>query len=163
MSDDHSLVLSEKAAERFWAKVGLPDPETGCMEWLASKTWGYGQFGMGKVPRRAHRISYTALVGPIPEGLDLDHLCRNRACVNPEHLEPVTRQVNLLRGIGFPAQRAAQTECLRGHEFTEDNTRRDNLGRRLCVTCTRARSNAYYARNQVRLVEYARNRRAAAL
>mgnify|MGYP001608583411 CR=1 FL=1 len=81
--------------ERFWAKVLVGD---GCWDWQASKTpGGYGSFRAADRTVCAHRFSYELLVGPIPEGLDLDHLCRNKGCVNPEHLEPVTRRENMLR------------------------------------------------------------------
>ena len=105
---------------------------------------------MGNYPRKpleqrlwvkidfAHRVVYEILVGPIPVGLELDHLCRNRACVNPDHLEPVTTRTNLLRGYSPWACRARQTHCKRGHEFTPENTYGTGDGRRYCRTCRRA-------------------------
>ena len=89
------------AEERFWPKV---DKTETCWIWIgAIGTGGYGNFWVGpdrlSDRMRAHRFAYESMVGPIPEGLDLDHLCRNRACVNPAHLEPVTRRVNLRRGV----------------------------------------------------------------
>lgn len=121
--------------ERFWSKV---NKTAGCWEWTAGKNNGYGVFFPTKGnTRQAHRYSYEQLVGPIPEGLVIDHLCRNHSCVNPEHLEPVTNQVNLLRGIGFAATKSAQTHCVRGHEFTTENTYVwDN--RRYCRKCRAA-------------------------
>lgn len=101
-------------AQRFWPKVDKAGPN-GCWVWMASKAAGYGKFRVGSQldgTRRlveSHRWSYEALVGPIPEGLDLDHLCRNTACVNPDHLEPVTRQVNCHRGVGPLADNARKT------------------------------------------------------
>ncbi|MFH0981536.1 MAG: HNH endonuclease signature motif containing protein [Planctomycetota bacterium] len=89
------------AEERFWPKVDKTDS---CWLWIgAMNLQGYGNFWIGPTETEgyvgAHRFAYTHFVGPVPEGMDLDHLCRNRACVNPAHLEPVTRRVNLRRGI----------------------------------------------------------------
>ncbi|TDD77726.1 HNH endonuclease [Actinomadura rubrisoli] len=83
-----------------------------------------------------HRFVYESLVGPIPEGLVLDHLCRVRACCNPAHLEPVTDRVNILRGASITAANARKTHCDHGHEFTSQNTYR-HRGRRLCRACNR--------------------------
>jgi len=84
--------------------------------------------------RFGHRMCYEALVGPIPEGPQLDHLCRNRFCINPHHLEPVTCRVNLLRGIGPTAKNAAKTHCPHGHEYANENLR-FYKGCRLCRKC----------------------------
>lgn len=126
--------------ERFMAKVEKTDA---CWMWSAGKTTaGYGQFY--PKPRRgtyAHRWSYEYHIGPIPEGLHIDHLCRNRACVNPDHLEPVTQRTNTLRGASSAALRAAQTVCIHGHPFTPENTmirKRGNGARhRQCRECNR--------------------------
>ena len=126
--------------ERFFQKVGEED-ENGCWPWLAAKKWGYGCFALegGKVQVRAHRYAYEVLVGPIPEGLTIDHLCRNRGCVNPSHMEPVTMGVNVLRGDGPSARNARVTHCPRGHPYDEENTYRRSDGGRDCRTCLRAR------------------------
>ncbi len=94
---------------------------------------GYAQLGQ----RGAHRVAYELLVGPIPHGLQIDHLCRNRGCVNPQHMEPVTIKTNVLRGIGITAVHAKQTHCKHGHEFTPENTRYDAKGSRCCRACAR--------------------------
>ena len=92
--------------ERFWSKI---DAAGDCWEYTAGlDRYGYGQFALTKKTKRsAHRYAYTLLVGPIPDGLDLDHLCRVRHCVNPDHLEPVTRAENLRRSYAVKAARAA--------------------------------------------------------
>jgi len=138
---------SGKLPPRFWAKV--QESGEGCWEWTASKSaGGYGKFsrpGHGNGWDYAHRVAYVALVGEVGEGLDLDHLCRVRHCVNPEHLEPVTRKENLRRGVGPTGINANKTHCIRGHEFTEENTFREPGGRR-CRECTRAKDRARRAR-----------------
>lgn len=92
---------------------------------------GYGH----EKNKMAHRAAYEREHGPIPPGLVIDHLCRNRACVNTAHMEVVTQRENLLRGIGLTAQRAAQTHCIHGHEFTPANTRVRPNGTRQCRRC----------------------------
>lgn len=125
-------------SERFRAKYDV-SPE-GCWLWQAA-TYpnGYGQFWNGKRGQLAHRFAYETMVGPIPEGLDLDHLCRVRACVNPAHLEPVTRRENLLRGETLPARHAARDECRKGHAYTPENTRTYPGRGRQCRACDRDR------------------------
>lgn len=120
------------AAERFWPKVVKTET---CWNWTgARQAGGYGRFGAA--PGRlvlAHRWSYEALVGPIPDDMTLDHLCRFTSCVNPAHLEVVSRETNALRG----SRNATKTHCDHGHEFTPENTyvppSRPNI--RDCRTC----------------------------
>jgi hypothetical protein len=88
---------------------------------------------------KAHRVVWRAYRGVIPSGLDLDHLCRVRSCVNPAHLEPVTRRVNLLRGDTLTARHAALTQCYRGHEMNATNTYVTKRGFRDCRVCKRLR------------------------
>lgn len=116
--------------ERFWRKVQGPDP-LGCWTWAGSlNRAGYGQFTL-RGPRNvmAHRYAYEALIGPIPDGLTIDHLCRNKACLNPWHLEPVPNGVNIRRGGN-----AVKTHCPRGHEYRAENTYLYR-GSRYCRTC----------------------------
>ena len=122
--------------ERFWEKVEVSDE--GCWNWLAHTADGYGVFWEHKRLVKAHRFSYELHVGPIPNGLELDHLCRNRACVNPDHLEPVTHSVNVLRGIA-PLHRLSKTHCPHGHPYSGDNLYISPSNRRYCRTCTRER------------------------
>lgn len=115
--------------ERVWKYVNKTES---CWLWIGTMdTRGYGQIQRSRKDRdairlgrsvRAHRAVYEVIKGPIPEGLDLDHLCRVRHCVNPAHLEPVTRKVNILRGETLPAANAAKTHCVNGHEFSVENT-----------------------------------------
>lgn len=119
------------------------DP-TECWVWLWCKDRaGYGRTILHKKQMLAHRAAYEILVGPIPAGLVIDHLCRNSSCVNPNHLEPVTDRVNILRGKGPSAKNALKTHCLHGHEFTPENTGVVKGGRR-CRTCHTNRQKAYW-------------------
>jgi hypothetical protein len=115
------------------------DADGDCWVWTGARTSkGYGNIN----GRAAHRLVYEALVGPIPVGLWIDHLCRNRPCVNPDHLEPVPPRENVIRGAGLAAAKAGQTHCVNGHLFDEANTRyetRGNYQRRSCRACARVR------------------------
>ena len=93
----------------------------GCWQWSSLRVDGYGRIRYQKKDQLAHRVVYELLVGPIPEDLTLDHLCRNRGCVRPAHLEPVTRGENVLRGESLPAKNARKTHCIRGHLLIEEN------------------------------------------
>lgn len=125
--------VSKNHIERFWDSVQYGS----CWKWQGPKTTsGYGNFSIGsKKHIQAHRWAYEFCVAPIPEGLQLDHLCRVRLCVNPDHLEPVTCRENLLRGEGWGGINARKTHCKRGHEFTSENTYTPKAGGRVCRTC----------------------------
>jgi hypothetical protein len=112
--------------------------DTGCWEWqgyLAHDS-GYPRITIGRISYRAHRISYEAFVAPIPDGLTIDHLCRNIVCVNPEHLEAVTVTENIRRSNAPNAVNARKTHCKYGHEFTPENIRINVVnGGRQCRKC----------------------------
>lgn len=133
-------------AERFAEK--LKPGANGCIEWQAGTNGdGYGVFHPFTTTTNkkvyAHRWSYEQKHGPIPEGMHLDHLCRNTLCVNPDHLEAVTPRVNLLRGVGFSATNAKKTHCPQGHPYSGDNLRiNSNTGGRICKACSRERDRA---------------------
>lgn len=126
--------------------------DAGCWEWnLRRDKYGYARSStLGRVSHLVHRVSYTEFVGPIPKGLQLDHLCRNRACINPDHLEPVTNVENQLRAAPFLAS-ANASECKNGHKYTPENTyMRPSAasGRRQCRTCNREAARRYAARKK---------------
>lgn len=132
--------------DRFWAKVDRNGPiseyrsDLGpCWIWTASvyQVSGYGQFSPIRGAKVvAHRFAYELLVGSVPEGLELDHLCRVRACVNPAHLEPVTHRENVRRGVSPMAEQHRQTTCIHGHPFDDENTYiRPGTQDRQCRTC----------------------------
>lgn len=132
--------LTIGAIDRILRKVS---PGDGCWTWGGTILGdGYGQAWLGRQYRHrqayAHRIVYELLVGPIPEGLQLDHLCRVRSCVRPDHLEPVTCQVNILRGFNRAALNARKVQCIRGHVMDDDNVYVAPSGGRRCRTCRRA-------------------------
>ena len=142
----------DRLAANVTSKIGPLTPE-GCLPWLAAKTCGYGVVQVGGRIQRAHRVVYETAIGPIPVGLELDHLCRNRSCVNPFHLEPVTGVENIRRGESTSARHARQTHCLRGHEFTAANTYlrlRGHKQERFCRECSRLRDRQRYERRVAR-------------
>lgn len=145
---DHGRLKAIPLWDRFFAKVNKKGPRFGpwklhCWLWTTQlNDGGYGVISVNRKPQRAHRVAWQWYRGTIPQGLELDHLCRNRACVNPAHMELVTRQENLRRGIGIGGlvsrQQKAATHCKRGHRFDVANSYYSpSGGGRRCLTCKR--------------------------
>lgn len=138
------------AVARFWSHV---DRTGECWEWTGCRDRdGYGITGKTFGTTRAHRVAYLLETGPVPDGLVIDHLCRNRGCVNPAHLEAVTNRENLHRGETFNAINAAKTHCPRGHELVGDNLVPSRLkrGQRECLICSRESSRRNIAARRAR-------------
>lgn len=136
-----AAVHAKSVPGRLWAQVTKTDT---CWLWTGhlSKPGGYGRLRDNRPGKSgsivAHRAAYELLVGPVPDGLVLDHLCRVRTCVNPAHLEPVTDRENVARGVGISVVNAAKTHCPKDHEYTPENTVLANRGAaRRCRTCVR--------------------------
>lgn len=125
-------------------KYSTPVPESGCLVWCGwTNEYGYGKISVRNKSKWVHRVAYEIAYGPIPEGMDVDHLCRVRCCVNPMHLEAVSRRVNLLRGETVTAKHASQTHCKRGHPLSGGNLRIEDKGMglqaRQCRECDKIR------------------------
>ncbi len=132
--------------DKVFAKI---DKTKGCWNWTGSlNKKGYGEAVFEGKKYKVHRLIYTFCGNIIPQGLELDHLCRNRKCVNPNHLEPVSHLENIRRGLPF---RKKKTHCKKGHEFTADNTiylmRKNGKGNRVCRTCKKESQKKYMVGN----------------
>ena len=131
------MPASRPLEDRFWAKVAKSHKD-GCWLWTGTTSGGYGRICEGTPSRRmlpSHRVAYELLVGPIPDGLEIDHLCRVTRCVNPAHMEPVTHQENTRRGLSGALQ-VLKTHCPRGHPYSGTNLYvGPEKGDRQCRTC----------------------------
>jgi len=129
-------VVGHSVMDYDWVYDGRP-----CWRWTAFTHQGYGKCAVPELGEQlAHRVSYIVFRGEIPEGLTLDHLCRNRWCVNPWHLEPVSNVENVMRGEGVCARNARKTHCKHGHELSPENIYWRPNGRRECATCKTIRN-----------------------
>jgi hypothetical protein len=129
--------MQDILGNRFWSKVNITD---GCWLWTAARGGnGYGYFKISGIHHLAHRLSFMAAFGPIPKGFQIDHLCRVRTCVKPDHLEAVECKVNLLRSPYTQASiNKAKTHCVRGHSLSGENLFIDR-GCRQCRQCKKTR------------------------
>ena len=129
--------MKPSTADRFDSGY-VPEPNSGCWLWTKSTSKnGYANFAWDGRQSYAHRYAFGRFVGPIPSGTEIDHLCRVRSCVNPDHLEAVSHRANVLRGTSPSAFAARADKCKAGHEYTAGNTRTAEGGRRVCRECHR--------------------------
>jgi hypothetical protein len=138
-------LFDPRLPSKFWDRVALTD--TGCWIWKGQiVASGYGHVYWEGKTRRVHRVTYEVLRAPIPQGLQIDHLCRVRACVNPDHLEAVTAYENTRRSSAISAENMRKTHCLHGHALTPDNLDPHFLkkGKRICRTCHRRRGREWH-------------------
>jgi hypothetical protein len=141
--------ISTEDLTRFFSKVDIYfgigfEP---CWNWKSPLDNGYGRFWLQNRTALAHRISYLFFKGEIPNGKQLDHLCRNRSCVNPNHLEAVDIKTNVLRGIGPSAQNARKTHCKQNHLLSGENLFVNNRNQRVCKECHKVRFARWVAKN----------------
>lgn len=129
------------------------DANSGCWTWTGATAnkrdkWLYGIISVNRKLKMAHRVMYELKVGEIPEGLQLDHLCRNTRCINPAHLEPVTAKENIARSVNF---QSSKTRCVNGHELAGPNLYVKPNGNRECRICRKSQWEAYKARKEQHL------------
>lgn len=138
---------NKRMMEKFWSNVRKTDT---CWIWEAYKSMGYGKFIFNNQRWEAHRFCYTLFKGEIPFDKELDHLCRNPACVNPDHLEAVSHRENILRGNTLPSKNILKTDCPFGHEYSINNTRIGTNGARYCKLCDKKKNHEQYLKIKAR-------------
>ena len=136
--------MKKSFLDRFNEKW-IPEPNSGCWLWIGCWSRGYGQIGNNDKVVSAHRTAYELFRGQIPKDLTIDHLCRTRSCVNPSHMEIVSRGENVLRGNGIAAKNARKTHCPKGHPLSGENLRFRKTGGygRRCRKCGAERQRLY--------------------
>jgi hypothetical protein len=151
---DHSTTTVPSPVDADVAAPGLPIPPKPPGECILSRSCcgnGYGQLRVHGKVRKAHRVVWEQANGPIPPGLVLDHLCRNKACINIDHLELVTNRTNVLRGVGRTAINARKTTCPRGHPLEHNNLCKRSDGTRSCRICHKERDRIFQALKRARI------------
>jgi len=144
---EYSTLVNKKSFQvRFWDKIKITDS---CWEWKGRTEYGYGRIDIDGKQVRVHRLSYELFCNDIPDKLVIDHLCRNRACVNPEHLEVVTNKENILRGMGASAINSRKTHCPKKHPLSGENLYIDSsTGGRRCLICKREKARLWKRKNK---------------
>ena len=143
IATDKFIAFDKFDLERFIAKIDFSE---NCWTWTNKLDNGYGRFWLNNKLELSHRFAWLIWAGQIPAGKQLDHLCRNRSCVNPAHLEPVTIKENVLRGIGITAQNARKTHCSKGHPLSGYNAVIRKTGTKSCRICAVRRTQEYRGR-----------------
>lgn len=143
-------MATETTMAQDYIRTRVTVTANGCWEWSGSRyPTGYGKSKKSVGAGYAHRASHEAFIGAIPDGLQIDHLCMNKPCVNPDHLQAVTPSVNVRRAPNHASKRGRwKTHCLRGHEYTPENTYNTPRGTRACIECGRAAVRARRARDR---------------
>lgn len=151
--------VNEESVNATRFPIGYVIQENGCWEWVGChSSGGYGAIGVwgqGRVTR-AHRWMYERERGVIPKGMQIDHLCRNRGCVNPDHLEPVTHRENCARGASFSAINSTKMHCPLGHPLSDGNLdgSRARRGHRVCRTCMNLNNKRHRLKKKANLAIY---------
>lgn len=164
------MQIDSKVQERFWSNVSGKSGDDECWMWTGYKSEkGYGVLKIKEKAIRAHRLSYILAFGEIPTGMQLDHLCRNKVCVNPRHLEAVTSRENTIRAVPYrkpraewaPTNRELTGKCKNGHDFSGDNIYISPRGLPFCRLCKKAYKVAYRESGKHReyMREYMRKQR----